>query len=86
EERRIIPQNTDIDVKSTIPQPVVETPTVSTPSETVSIPDLIPAGVTEHGEILPQQVEISSPDIMPSALAAGSESWNLPTSNPKQLE
>ncbi|PFZ08094.1 hypothetical protein COL63_25615 [Bacillus pseudomycoides] len=86
EEGRIIPQNTDIDVKSTIPQPVVETPTVSTPSETVSIPDLIPAGVTEHGEILPQQEEISSPDIMPSALAAGSESWNLPTSNPKQLE
>ncbi|WP_242227247.1 energy-coupling factor transporter transmembrane protein EcfT [Bacillus cereus group sp. BfR-BA-01315] len=87
EEGRIIPQNTDIDVKSTIPQPVVETPTVSTPSETVSIPDLIPAGVTEHGEILPQrEEEMSSPDIMPSALAAGSESWNLPTSNPKQLE
>ncbi|MED1304091.1 hypothetical protein BK704_35230 [[Bacillus thuringiensis] serovar konkukian] len=87
EEGHIIPQNTDIDVKSTIPQPVVETPTVSTPSETVSIPDLIPAKVTEHGEILPQQEEeISSPDILPSALAAGSESWNLPTSSPKQLE
>ncbi|PEJ23231.1 hypothetical protein CN887_21225 [Bacillus pseudomycoides] len=87
EEGRIIPQNTDIDVKSTIPQPVVETPTVSTPSETVSIPDLIPARVTEQGEILPQrEEEMSSPDIMPSALAAGSESWNLPTSNPKQLE
>lgn len=87
EEGHIIPQHTDIDVKSTIPQSVVETPTVSTPSETVSIPDLIPAKVTEHGEILPQQEEeISSPDIMPSALAAGSESWNLPTSEPKQLE
>ncbi|MGZ9785456.1 CD3337/EF1877 family mobilome membrane protein [Bacillus pseudomycoides] len=87
EEGRIIPQNTDIDVESTIPQPVVETPTVSTPNEKVSISDLISARVTEKGEILPQQEEeISSPDIMPSALAAGSESWNLPTTNPKQLE
>ncbi|WJE55424.1 CPBP family intramembrane metalloprotease (plasmid) [Bacillus cereus] len=83
----IIPQNTDIDVKSTILQPVVETPTVPTPNEKVSIPDLIPARVTEQGEILPQQEEeISSPDIMPSAIAAGSESWNLPASGPKQLE
>ncbi|MCX2829128.1 CPBP family intramembrane metalloprotease [Bacillus sp. DHT2] len=83
----IIPQNTDIDVKSTIPQPVVETPTVSTPSETVSIPDLIPAKVTEQGEILPQQeMEIPSPPVIPDAIAVGSESWNLPTSGPKQLE
>ncbi|MGR5992786.1 hypothetical protein ACT7C6_34300 [Bacillus paranthracis] len=55
EEGHIIPQHTDIDVKSTIPQPVVETTIVSTPSETVSIPDLIPAKVPEHGEILPQK-------------------------------
>ncbi|WP_420975056.1 CD3337/EF1877 family mobilome membrane protein [Bacillus thuringiensis] len=87
EEGRIIPQHTDIDVKSTIPEPVVETPTISTPSETVTIPDLIPAKVTEHGEILPQQeIEIPSPPVIPDAIAAGSESWNLPTSNPKQLE
>ncbi|MCQ6289006.1 type IV secretion system protein [Bacillus cereus] len=84
---RIIPQNTDIDVKSTILQPVVETPTVSTPSEKVSIPDLIPAKVTEQGEILPQEgIEIPSPPVIPDAIAAGSESWNLPTSGPKQLE
>lgn len=87
EEGHIIPQHTDIDVKSTIPQPVVETPIVSTPSETVSIPDLILAKVTEHGEILPQQeVEIPSPPVMPDAIAAGSESWNLPTSEPKKLD
>ncbi|MEK4419000.1 CD3337/EF1877 family mobilome membrane protein [Bacillus sp. FSL K6-0268] len=87
EEGRIIPQHTDIDVKSTIPQPVVETSPVSTPSETVSIPDLIPARVTEQGEILPQQeIEIPSPPVIPDAIAAGSESWNLPASEPKQLE
>lgn len=87
EEGHIIPQHTDIDVKSTIPQPVVETPIVSTLSETVSIPDLIPAKVTEHGEILPQQeIELPSPPVIPDAIAAGSESWNLPTSEPKQLE
>ncbi|PEF35111.1 CD3337/EF1877 family mobilome membrane protein [Bacillus wiedmannii] len=87
EEGRIIPQNTDIDVKSTIPQPIVETPTVSIPSETMSIPDLIPAKVTEQGEILSQQeIEIQSPPVIPEAIAVGSESWNLPTTNPKQLE
>ncbi|EJR60957.1 CPBP family intramembrane metalloprotease [Bacillus cereus] len=87
EEGHIIPQHTDIDVKSTILQPVVETTIVSTPSETVSIPDLMPAKVTEHGEILPQkEIEIPSPPIMPDAIAAGSESWNLPTSEPKQLD
>ncbi|OLR24869.1 CD3337/EF1877 family mobilome membrane protein [Bacillus cereus] len=79
DEGHIIPQHTDIDVKSTILQSVVETPIVSTPSETVSIPDLIPAKVTE-------QVEIPSPPVMPDAIAAGSESWNLPTSEPKQLD
>ncbi|MGR5992785.1 hypothetical protein ACT7C6_34295 [Bacillus paranthracis] len=33
-----------------------------------------------------KEIEIPSPPIMPDAIAAGSESWNLPTSEPKQLD
>ncbi|WP_098778939.1 hypothetical protein [Bacillus cereus] len=102
-------------------QGVIETPIVSTPAETVTIPDLIPATITPDGEIRPQQeIGVSVPpseitnstitanthvdavvpqDVIktPSvstpnetvtildAIAAGSEDWNLPTQEPKQL-
>ncbi|MBG0967725.1 CD3337/EF1877 family mobilome membrane protein [Bacillus sp. SRB3LM] len=108
-------------VGSMVSQGVIETPIVSTPAETVTIPGLIPATITPDGEIRPQQ-EIGVPvlpseiatstitanthvdavlpqDVMetpsvstpnetvtiPDAIAAGSEDWNLPTQEPKQL-
>ncbi|MGH0991936.1 CPBP family intramembrane glutamate endopeptidase, partial [Bacillus cereus] len=79
-----ITANTHVD--AVVPQDAIETPSVSIPRETVSIPDLISATVSPDGKIEPQQeVEIPSPPVMPDAIAAGSEDWNLPTQEPKQL-
>ncbi|ANS52121.1 Isocitrate dehydrogenase [Bacillus thuringiensis] len=79
-----ITANTHVD--SVVPQDVIETPIVSTPNETVSIPDLIQATVSPDGQIEPrQEIEIPAPPVMPDAIAAGSEDWNLPTQEPKQL-
>lgn len=63
----IYPQDTDIDVESPIQQTANETPIISAPRETVSIPDLIPAAVNSDGEIRPKQ-EIGIP-VTPSEIA-----------------
>ncbi|MCQ6530265.1 CD3337/EF1877 family mobilome membrane protein [Bacillus mycoides] len=79
-----ITANTHVD--SVVPQDVIETPIISTPNETVSIPDLISATVSTDGKIEPQQeIEVPTPAVIPAAIAAGSEDWNLPTQEPKQL-
>ncbi|MHB0800271.1 CPBP family intramembrane metalloprotease [Bacillus thuringiensis] len=79
-----ITANTHVD--AVVPQDVIETPIVSTPNETVSIPDLISATVSTDGKIEPQQeIEVPTPPVIPAAIAAGSEDWNLPTQEPKQL-
>lgn len=79
-----ITANTHVD--AVVPQDVIETPSVSTPNETVSIPDLISATVSPDGKIEPrQEIEVQTPPVIPDAIAAGSEDWNLPTQEPKQL-
>ncbi|MGQ4286628.1 CD3337/EF1877 family mobilome membrane protein [Bacillus thuringiensis] len=79
-----ITANTNVD--AVVPQDVIETPSVSTPNETVSIPDLISATVSPDGKIEPrQEIEAQTPPVIPDAIAAGSEDWNLPTQEPKQL-
>ncbi|OOR03981.1 hypothetical protein BW900_24170 [Bacillus mycoides] len=79
-----ITANTHVD--AVVPQDAIETPSVSIPNETVSIPNLISTTVSPGGKIEPQQeVESPSPPVMPDAIAAGSEDWNLPTQEPKQL-
>ncbi|MEK4739983.1 MULTISPECIES: CD3337/EF1877 family mobilome membrane protein [Bacillus] len=79
-----IPANTHVD--AVVPQDVIETPSVSTPNETVTIPDLISATVSSDGKIEPrQEIEVQTPPVIPDAIAAGSEDWNLPTQEPKQL-
>ncbi|MEB4816131.1 CPBP family intramembrane glutamate endopeptidase [Bacillus toyonensis] len=79
-----ITANTHVDV--VVPQDVIETPSVTTQNETVFIPDLIPATVSPDGKIEPrQEIEVQAPPVIPDAIAAGSEDWNLPTQEPKQL-
>ncbi|WP_423747919.1 CD3337/EF1877 family mobilome membrane protein [Bacillus cereus] len=79
-----ITANTHVD--AVVPQDVIETPSVSTPNETVTIPDLISATVSSDGKIEPrQEIEVQTPPVIPDAIAAGSEDWNLPTQEPKQL-
>ncbi|WP_353054498.1 hypothetical protein [Bacillus thuringiensis] len=69
-----------------VPQDVIETPSVSTPNETVTIPDLISATVSPDGKIEPrQEIEVQTPPVIPDAIAVGSEDWNMPTTQPKQL-
>lgn len=73
-----ITANTHVD--AVVPQDIIETPSVSTPNETVTIPDLISATVSSDGKIEPrQEIEVQTPPVIPDAIAAGSEDWNLPT-------
>ncbi|MBJ8030667.1 CD3337/EF1877 family mobilome membrane protein [Bacillus cereus group sp. N21] len=79
-----ITANTHVD--AVVPQDVIETLSVSTPNETVTIPDLISATVSPDGKIEPrQEIEVQTPPVIPDAIAAGSEDWNLSTQEPKQL-
>ncbi|MDM8365634.1 CD3337/EF1877 family mobilome membrane protein [Bacillus thuringiensis] len=80
-----ITANTHVD--AVVPQDVIETPIVSTPNETVSIPDLISATVSTDGKIEPQQeIEVPTPPVIPAAIAAGSEDWSISIPEPKQLD
>lgn len=62
-----IPANTHVD--AVVPQDVIETPSVSTPNETVTIPDLISATVSPDGKIEPrQEIEVQTPPVIPDAI------------------
>ncbi|MEW9576808.1 CPBP family intramembrane glutamate endopeptidase [Bacillus toyonensis] len=77
--------NTHVD--AVVPQDVIETPSVSTPNETVTIPDLISATVSPDGKIEPrQEIEVQTPPVIPDAIAAGSEDWSISIPEPKQLD
>ncbi|MED3090378.1 CD3337/EF1877 family mobilome membrane protein [Bacillus toyonensis] len=77
-----ITANTHVD--AVVPQDVIDTPSVSTPNETITIPELISATVSPDGKIEPrQEIEVQTPPVIPDAIAAGSEDWNLPTQEPK---
>lgn len=80
-----ITANTHVD--AVVPQDVIETPSVSTPNETVTIPDLISATVSPDGKIEPrQEIEVQTPPVIPDAIAAGSEDWSISIPEPKQLD